>query len=230
MGALMFQKKARKFLTDTYRVLYIGFGIQGIFRLFGFWGSMTWFAIGLLGIVVIFFGGLHAVFRSRNLRWVNTTDSLVEWYFDLAGAAGLFYGAWVRLHWHWGVAALSATFALAVLQWLKSEQRTDDLATIAERVQAEACSRADEFLCGIGPDRVCEGKVTKVLGGGAVITFAPRIKGWLHISHIPGARQGHVSRVLRKGDSVKVTVFDTNDWGVLRLSMMGADPINVLTE
>ena len=132
----MFQQKARKFFIDAYRVLYLAFGMPGVFRLFGFWGSMTWMVIGLLGIAVIFFGGLRAASRSRNLRWVTTTNSLVMWFFDLTIAAGLFYGAWTLLHWHWIVAALSAALAFVVLQWLKSKETTDDFATIMARVKA----------------------------------------------------------------------------------------------
>ena len=221
-GAAMFHGKAKKFLIEAYRLTYIVLGLQGAFRLFGFWGWMAFFVGLLLGIGVIFFGGLLAILGSKSLRWVEITDFLLMAFVDLFGAAGLFYGAWNVLHWHWIVAALSAFAAFVAMRWLtRPERNANRLSTGASQAQSEAKARAEQFVSEIGPDRICEGKVTKVLKCGAIVTFAPEVQGWLHVSQIPGGRQNHVSDVFSKGDQVKVKAVKTSEWGVISLSMMG---------
>jgi len=63
-----------------------------------------------------------------------------------------------------------------------------------------------------------EGKVTRILGFGALVEYAPGKDGLVHISELAPFRVNEVEDILKEGDVVKVKVLKVEDNGKISLS------------
>ena len=66
------------------------------------------------------------------------------------------------------------------------------------------------------------GKVTRILGFGAIVELFPGTDGLIHISQLAEGHVKEVSDVLKEGDEVRVKVIDIDPQGRIRLSRKAA--------
>ncbi len=85
------------------------------------------------------------------------------------------------------------------------------------------CQAAEEMIKAITTElelgKIYEGKVTKILDFGAIVSILPNSEGLLHISQIANERVEKVTDHLSEGQTIRVKVIKMDDKGRIRLSM-----------
>lgn len=104
----------------------------------------------------------------------------------------------------------------------KIDIKDDGTVTIASSdkdASAAAIARIEEITAEAEVGKVYDGKVTKILDFGAVVTFLPNKDGLVHISQIAEERVNDVRDYLEEGQEVKVKVVEIDKMGKTRLSI-----------
>jgi polyribonucleotide nucleotidyltransferase len=85
----------------------------------------------------------------------------------------------------------------------------------AERAQARVAGITKEYKAG----EIVRGKVSRVFEFGAMIEYAPRQEGLVHISELAGFRVGKVTDIVNVGDDVEAKITDIDQMGRVNLSI-----------
>lgn len=88
-----------------------------------------------------------------------------------------------------------------------------------EEGMARALALVKQITREIKPGELIEGKVTRVLGFGAMIEVGPRQEGLVHVSELAPWRVDNVTDILNVGDVVTVKVKDIDDQGRVNLTL-----------
>ena len=103
--------------------------------------------------------------------------------------------------------------------------KDDGTVTIAssdKAASADAQRRIEEITAEAEVGRIYEGKVTKIMDFGAVVSILPNKDGLVHISQIDNKRVNDVRDYLTEGQEVKVKVIEVDRMGKVRLSIKEA--------
>ncbi len=87
----------------------------------------------------------------------------------------------------------------------------------------EARRRIEELTAEVEVGKVYEGRVSKLMDFGALVTILPGRDGLVHISQISEERVQRVSDKLSEGDVVRVKVLEVDKQGRIRLSMKAVE-------
>ena len=103
--------------------------------------------------------------------------------------------------------------------------KDDGIVTIAavdKSASAEAQRRIEALTAEAEVGKIYDGKVTRILDFGAVVSFLPNKDGLVHISQIANERVEDIREYLQEGQEVKVKVIEIDRMGKTRLSMKEA--------
>jgi polyribonucleotide nucleotidyltransferase len=87
----------------------------------------------------------------------------------------------------------------------------------------EARRRIELITADVEVGKIYEGKVSKLMDFGALVTILPGRDGLVHISQISHERVQNVSDKLAEGDVIKVKVLEVDKQGRIRLSMKAVE-------
>ncbi|MDZ4285823.1 MAG: polyribonucleotide nucleotidyltransferase [Candidatus Sungbacteria bacterium] len=88
-----------------------------------------------------------------------------------------------------------------------------------EEGMAQAIALVKQITREIKPGELIEGKVTRILGFGAMIEVGPRQEGLVHVSELAPWRVDAVTDILNIGDIVTIKVKDIDDQGRVNLTL-----------
>ncbi len=95
------------------------------------------------------------------------------------------------------------------------------VASVNKAAGDAALRRIQQVTADVEIGKVYEGKVTRVEGFGAFVSFLPNREGLVHISQMSEQRIASASEVVKVGDTVAVKVLEVDKQGRVRLSMRG---------
>jgi len=104
-----------------------------------------------------------------------------------------------------------------------SDDGTVRVASSDKAAGEEARRRIEELTADVEVGKVYEGRVSKLMDFGALVTILPGRDGLVHISQISDERVQRVSDKLAEGDVVRVKVLEVDKQGRIRLSMKAVD-------
>jgi polyribonucleotide nucleotidyltransferase len=96
------------------------------------------------------------------------------------------------------------------------------IASADKAAAAEAKRRIEMLTAEAEVGKIYDGKVTKIMDFGAVVSFLPNKDGLVHISQISSKRVSDVRDYLQEGQEVKVKVIEVDRGGKVRLSIKEA--------